>query len=176
MHVSRSSSDPLPSPLALDIRQYLWCPRCISPSPDLFRSSLRHQGMFIPPAIIRTFTKYYQLLAETPEGIDALASFDIVGYAGAPLPDDLGDRLVSSGVNILSIYGTTETGSLMNSNRDFSADKFWNWVRPLPTSANYLVMEPQGGDTFEVVIKDGYPPKVRSCLLVFGCYDLQTTT
>ncbi|KAG7444789.1 L-aminoadipate-semialdehyde dehydrogenase [Guyanagaster necrorhizus] len=103
-----------------------------------------------------------KLLAETPEGVNALASFDIVGYAGAPLPDDLGDRLVQAGVNLLSIYGTTETGSLMNSNRDFSTDKLWNWTRPLLGSANYLVWEPQGGDTFEVIVKDGYPPKIET--------------
>ncbi len=48
----------------------------------------------------------------------------------------------------------------MNSNRDFATDKLWNWTRPLPGSANYLVWEPQGGDTFEVIVKDGYPPKV----------------
>ncbi|KAK0193418.1 L-aminoadipate-semialdehyde dehydrogenase [Armillaria mellea] len=87
------------------------------------------------------------LLAETPAGVDALASFDIVGYAGAPLPDDLGDRLILAGVNLLSIYGTTETGSLMNSNRDFATDKHWNWTRPLSGSADYL---------------DGYPPKIET--------------
>ncbi|SJK99612.1 related to LYS2  len=103
-----------------------------------------------------------KLLAETPAGVNALASFDIVGYAGAPLPDDLGDRLVQAGVNLLSIYATTETGSLMNSSRDFATDKLWNWTRPLPGSANYLVWEPQGGDTFEVIVKDGYPPKTET--------------
>ncbi|SJK99598.1 related to LYS2  len=103
-----------------------------------------------------------KLLAETPAGVNALASFDIVGYAGAPLPDDLGDRLIQAGVNLLSIYGTTETGSLMNSNRDFATDKLWNWTRPLPGSVNYLVWEPQGGDTFEVIVKDGYPPKIET--------------
>ncbi|KAK0470220.1 L-aminoadipate-semialdehyde dehydrogenase [Desarmillaria tabescens] len=103
-----------------------------------------------------------KLLAETPEGVNALASFDVVGYAGAPLPDDLGDRLIQAGVNLLSIYGTTETGALMNSNRDFATDKLWNWTRPLTGSANYLVWEPQGGDTFEVVVKDGYPSKIET--------------
>ncbi|KAF9052348.1 L-aminoadipate-semialdehyde dehydrogenase [Hymenopellis radicata] len=116
------------------------------------------------PPVRQCFAVPYviKLLAETAEGVNALASFDTVSYAGAPLPDDLGDRLVKSGVNLLSIYGTTETGSLLNSNRDFTADKLWNWVRPLPTSLNYLVFEPQGADTFEVVIKDGYPPKIET--------------
>ncbi|KAK0222258.1 hypothetical protein IW262DRAFT_1553304 [Armillaria fumosa] len=88
--------------------------------------------------------------------------FPIVRYAGAPLSDDLNDRLVEARVNLLSIYGTTETGSLMNCNRDFATDKLWNWTCPLLGSANYLVWEPQGGDTFEVIVKDRYPPKTET--------------
>ncbi|EJD50787.1 L-aminoadipate-semialdehyde dehydrogenase [Auricularia subglabra TFB-10046 SS5] len=103
-----------------------------------------------------------KLLAETEEGVRALSSFDVVSYAGAALPDDLGDRLTASGVNLLSIYGTTETGSLMNSNRDFANDKLWNWVKPLPGSAHYLDFEDRGGNTFEVIVKDGYPPKIET--------------
>lgn len=48
----------------------------------------------------------------------------------------------------------------MNSTRSYATDKAWNWVRPVPGILDYLVMEPRGGDTFEVVVKDGYPPKV----------------
>ncbi|KAJ7623485.1 L-aminoadipate-semialdehyde dehydrogenase [Roridomyces roridus] len=103
-----------------------------------------------------------KLLGETPEGVAALASFDIVGYAGAAVPDDLGTRLVAAGVNLLSIYGTTETGGLMNSERDFDTDKDWNWVRSKGLIVDYLVMEPRGNDTFEAVVKDGYPPKIET--------------
>ncbi|KAF5367566.1 hypothetical protein D9758_003797 [Tetrapyrgos nigripes] len=103
-----------------------------------------------------------KLLGETEEGVKMLATFDVVSYAGAPLPDDLGDRLVAAGVNILSIYGTTETGSLMNSSRDFATDKEWNWVRPTPVSKHFLEFEPRGNNTYEVVVKDGYPPKIET--------------
>ncbi|KAK7060800.1 hypothetical protein VNI00_000533 [Paramarasmius palmivorus] len=103
-----------------------------------------------------------KLLGETEEGTRMLASFDVVSFAGAPLPEDLGDRLTAAGVNLLSIYGTTETGSLMNSERDFATDKGWNWVRPLASSKPYIRFEPQGNNTFEVVVLDGYPPKIQS--------------
>ncbi|KAK0470229.1 L-aminoadipate-semialdehyde dehydrogenase [Desarmillaria tabescens] len=103
-----------------------------------------------------------KLLAETPEGVNALASFDIVAYAGAPLPDDLGNRLMQAGINLLSVFGATETGFMMDSDRDFATDKLWNWNHPFIGSANYLVWEPQGGDTFELIVKDGYPPKVET--------------
>ncbi|KAH7098977.1 L-aminoadipate-semialdehyde dehydrogenase [Auriculariales sp. MPI-PUGE-AT-0066] len=103
-----------------------------------------------------------KLLAETEEGTRALASFDVVSYAGAALPDDLGDRLTAAGVKLLSIYGTTETGSLMNSQRDFTTDKLWNWVRPLVGSAPFLEFEDHGANTYELIVKDGYPPKIET--------------
>lgn len=48
-----------------------------------------------------------KLLAETEEGIKSLASFEAVSFAGAAVPDDLGDRLVAAGVPLISFYGTT---------------------------------------------------------------------
>ncbi|KAL1746963.1 hypothetical protein HDZ31DRAFT_32891 [Schizophyllum fasciatum] len=116
------------------------------------------------PPVKQCFAVPYviKLMGETVEGIDALASFDVVSYAGAALPDDLGDRLTKANVNLLSIYGTTETGSLMNSQRDFVTDKLWNWVRPLPSSKAFLVFEPRGNAAFELVVKDGYPPKIET--------------
>lgn len=84
--------------------------------------------------------------------------------------------MVAAGVNLLSIYGTTEvrrpsqvsanrtnflqTGSLLNSEREMATDKNWNWVRAKGMILDYLVMEPRGDNTFEAVVKDGYPPKV----------------
>ncbi|KAK7454620.1 hypothetical protein VKT23_011373 [Stygiomarasmius scandens] len=81
-----------------------------------------------------------KLLGETEEGVKMMASFDVVSYAGAPLP----------------------TGTLMNSSRDFVTDKDWNWVRPTALSKHYLAFEPQGNDTFEVIVRDGYPPKIET--------------
>ncbi|KAJ7132141.1 L-aminoadipate-semialdehyde dehydrogenase [Mycena epipterygia] len=116
------------------------------------------------PPVRQCFAVPYviKLLGETPEGLAALASFDIVGYAGAAVPDDLGTRLVAGGVNLLSIYGTTETGGLLNSARDMAVDKDWNWLRATGLILDYLVMEPRGDNTFEAVIKDGYPPKIET--------------
>ncbi|KAJ7355604.1 L-aminoadipate-semialdehyde dehydrogenase [Mycena albidolilacea] len=116
------------------------------------------------PPVKQCFAVPYviKLLGETPEGVTALASFDLVGYAGAAVPDDLGTRLVAAGVNLFSIYGTTETGGLLNSERDMTTDKDWNWLRAKGMILDYLVMEPRGDNTFEAVVKDGYPPKIES--------------
>lgn len=48
----------------------------------------------------------------------------------------------------------------MNSSRPYATDKAWNWLRPNPRMRDYLDMEPRGGNTFEVVVKDGCPTKV----------------
>ncbi|KZT73346.1 L-aminoadipate-semialdehyde dehydrogenase [Daedalea quercina L-15889] len=103
-----------------------------------------------------------KLLGETEEGVRALANFESITFAGAAVPDDLGDRLTAAGVNIKAIYGTTETGSLLSSERDFAADKAWNWLRMEGRIADYLVMEDRGSGTYESVVKDGWPAKNQS--------------
>lgn len=103
-----------------------------------------------------------KLLGETEEGVASLAKMEAVSFAGAAVPDDLGDRLVAAGVPLFSQYGTTETGALMTSNRDFATDKAWNYVRNEGLISQYLELIPQGSNTFEVVVKDGWPAKIMS--------------
>ncbi|CCM04467.1 uncharacterized protein FIBRA_06647 [Fibroporia radiculosa] len=103
-----------------------------------------------------------KLLGETEEGVKALADFESITFAGAALPDELGDRLTAAGVNINAIYGTTETGSLIKSTRNFAIDKAWNWLRMEGPIADYMVMEDRGSGTFESVVKDGWPAKIQS--------------
>lgn len=76
--------------------------------------------------------------------------------------DELGDRLVAAGVPLVSFYGATETGMLLNSKRTFASDTAWNWVRAEGLIEQYLSLEPQGADTFEVVVKPGWPALIMS--------------
>ncbi|KIY63134.1 L-aminoadipate-semialdehyde dehydrogenase [Cylindrobasidium torrendii FP15055 ss-10] len=115
----------------------------------------RARQIFAVPYVVK-------LLGETEEGVRAMAAMDFVATTGAPIPNDLGDRLVTAGVNLMSLYGATEIGSLMTSVRNYALDKLWNWVRPSAVTIDYLVFEPQGDDTFELVIKDGFPTKVQT--------------
>lgn len=103
-----------------------------------------------------------KLLGETEEGVASMLKMEAVSFAGAALPDDLGDRLVAAGVPLISQYGATETGSLMTSNRDFKGDKAWNYVRNEGLIAEHLELVPQGGNMFEVVVKEGWPAKIMS--------------
>ncbi|OSX67090.1 hypothetical protein POSPLADRAFT_1128883 [Postia placenta MAD-698-R-SB12] len=110
---------------------------------------------FLVPYVIK-------LLGETEEGVCALAEFESITFSGAPVPDDLGDRLTAAGVNIQATYGTTETGTLLKSTRDFKTDKAWNWLRVEGPISDYIVMEDRGSNTFESVVKDGWPAKIQS--------------
>lgn len=65
-----------------------------------------------------------KLLGETEEGIQTLANFEAVSFAGAAVPDDLGDRLVEAGVNLISFYGTTGELEFPIANCNVSSDRW----------------------------------------------------
>ena len=50
----------------------------------------------------------------------------------------------------------------MSSRRDYAIDPFWNWLRVEGPIAQYLEFAPQGSDTFELIVKDGWPAKIVS--------------
>ncbi|OLN97928.1 Iterative polyketide synthase CazM 2 [Colletotrichum chlorophyti] len=102
-----------------------------------------------------------KLLAETEGGVEALKRLKLVLYGGSSCPDDLGDRLVEAGVYLVGHYGATEMGQLMTSFRE-PGDKYWNYMRPLPSAKPWLRMIPIGGDVYECVVLDGLPSKVLS--------------
>ncbi len=47
-----------------------------------------------------------KILAESSEGLKALAKLKVVMFGGSACPDSLGDRLVENNVNLVSHYGT----------------------------------------------------------------------
>ena len=83
-----------------------------------------------PPAQHFAVPYVLKLLGETQEGVETLASFEAVSFAGAAVPDDLGDRLVAAGVNLMSQYGTTgesdvsSSGTRLTSRRDWCTPDF----------------------------------------------------
>ncbi|OJJ30358.1 hypothetical protein ASPWEDRAFT_120587 [Aspergillus wentii DTO 134E9] len=102
-----------------------------------------------------------KLLAETDDGIAALAGFKAVMFGGSACPDSLGDRLVANGVNLISHYGSTETGQLMTSVRP-REDKEWDYLRPSEAVKRFLRFEERSAGIFELVCLDGWPSKVTS--------------
>lgn len=102
-----------------------------------------------------------KLLAESSEGIHALAAMKVVMFGGSACPDALGNQLVEGGVNLISHYGTTETGQLMTSFRP-PGDKAWNYVRVHEKLEPFVLWEERGANLFELVVLDGWPSKVAS--------------
>lgn len=47
-----------------------------------------------------------KILAESSDGLEALAKLKVVMFGGSACPDSLGDRLVANNVNLVSHYGT----------------------------------------------------------------------
>ena len=58
------------------------------------------------PGLIAAVPYSYKLLAETQKGVNALRSCDIVMSGGSACPDDLGNRLVGHGINLIVQFGT----------------------------------------------------------------------
>lgn len=51
-----------------------------------------------------------QMLSETRDGLQKLASLDLVSTGGSPLPAAIGDQLCQHGVKLVSRYGSSECG------------------------------------------------------------------
>ncbi|TLS31171.1 hypothetical protein PpBr36_03831 [Pyricularia pennisetigena] len=115
----------------------------------------------IKPETFNCVPYVLKILAETPEGLAALARCKMVVYAGAACPDDLGDLLVEHGVNLVAHYGQTEMGQLMMSTRP-PGDKTWNYMRLLPRARPFIHMDPLGDGQYECVVLDGLETKVMS--------------
>lgn len=99
-----------------------------------------------------------KLLAEKPEGIKVLAKPQIVLFGGSSCPDDLGDRLVAQGVNLVANYGATETGQIMTSFRP-PGDNEWQYMRLHRPVADFTLMDEISPGVFECVALDGLPSK-----------------
>lgn len=102
-----------------------------------------------------------KLLSESKEGIGALSAMKIVMFGGSACPDVLGDILTEAGVNLVSHYGTTETGQLATSFRP-KGDNAWNYVRIHDRLEPYVRFEETGGGLFELVVLEGWPSKVAT--------------
>ncbi|KAH0388306.1 acetyl-CoA synthetase-like protein, partial [Aureobasidium melanogenum] len=123
------------------------------------RQGLTAQLQFLKPEIFNCVPYLLKLLCETEEGINELAKVSLVLYAGSGCPDDVGDLLVSRGVNLVQNYGCTEIGRIMTSFRS-SGDTEWNYCRlNLPVSEHVLMDEIAPG-VFECVALESLKTRV----------------
>ena len=113
------------------------------------------------------FVKYFssvpyilQMLADEDDALKALRSMNMVGVGGAALPQSVGDDLVRKGINLISRFGSAECGFLMSSQRDFSKDMEWQYLRDLGTQS--LSFEQQGNGLYELIIGKDWPHMAKT--------------
>ncbi|KAL9625656.1 MAG: hypothetical protein Q9160_000370 [Pyrenula sp. 1 TL-2023] len=114
------------------------------------------------PQYVVTVPYALKLLAEGPEGINALKAAEIVTAGGSRIIDEVGDLLVDQDVHLGSNYGSTEVGFLFSSTWRPREDKAWNYLEPRPHVAPYIHWKPYSEGLFECVVLDGFGGKAAS--------------
>lgn len=91
---------------------YLWRalysskPIWVFPASDLPLTSFNVLSLLrlCSPSALHAVPYILKLLGDSEEGIERLSQFKLVIYGGSAMPDGLGDKLVSRGVNLLGLY------------------------------------------------------------------------
>ncbi len=107
------------------------------------------------PNVLHVVPYIMELLAQTEEGIDAMKRCERVVFSGSGAPDDLGNELVAKGVNVETLWGSTEIGGLGTSFNRAPGDTSWDYIRIPPPVAKYIWMKPLDDDTYECVYLHG---------------------
>lgn len=118
------------------------------------------ERQFVSPVRYFSSVPYIlQMLAEDRAGVQMLQKMEIVGVGGAALPPQVGDELVNQGVRLVSRFGSAECGFLLSSDRQFEADKDWQYLRLPPNSNNLLLFEQHSSDErlFELIVLPQWP-------------------
>ncbi|CAG8797490.1 659_t:CDS:2, partial [Dentiscutata erythropus] len=88
------------------------------------------------PAIIE------QIYKNHPEEIKTLLKLSSIKYAGAALSPQIGKKLIQSGVNVQSMYSSTETGVIMDTSKNSSSPNIpWNAINLVVPETKELIIE-----------------------------------
>ncbi|KZO93602.1 acetyl-CoA synthetase-like protein [Calocera viscosa TUFC12733] len=125
-------------------------------SPDTALLSFRKSNCdwcFGIPAFLDTYSN-------DPEIIKFLATKTAVVFGSSPLPEEAGDRLVAGGVNLVNIYGATETGIV--SRLCFERRTDWLYTEISPMVNHRLQEDDDAGDIYRLVFEPNhyYSPAV----------------
>ncbi|KAF2725695.1 acetyl-CoA synthetase-like protein [Polychaeton citri CBS 116435] len=113
----------------------------------------------LPPVRYLSCVPYVlRALVADPQGrgLRYLQQMDLVGVGGAALPADVGDQLVSSGVNLVSRYGSAECGFLLSSHREYAKDRDWQYLRADTGAENLRFENEADGNLAELIVLEGW--------------------
>lgn len=106
--------------------------------------------------------------SQDESGLRLLQGMDLVGVGGAALPASVGEYLASRDVKLVSRYGSAECGFLLSSNRNYSTDREWSYLRADSClQPDYYDFEPQTGEAgepslFEFIVKPKWPHRGKT--------------
>ncbi|KAF4555331.1 Non-canonical non-ribosomal peptide synthetase-like protein 1 [Elsinoe fawcettii] len=120
-------------------------------------ANLSEAGETPPVRYFSSVPYVLQSMEASEPGLAHLRRMSIVGVGGAALPAEIGERLITSSVPLISRFGSAECGFLMSSHRDYSSDSAWQYLRAPPSSG--LIFEPQASspDRYELIIPPTWP-------------------
>ncbi|RDI78350.1 hypothetical protein Vi05172_g11662 [Venturia inaequalis] len=104
-----------------------------------------------------------QMLADENDGMALLQAMELISVGGAALPQNIGDKLVDNGVNLVSRFGSAECGFLLSSHRLYKSDKEWQYLR-LPANSKHLSFEPEvdDGNLSQLIVLSTWPHVAKS--------------
>ncbi|KAL8694896.1 MAG: hypothetical protein Q9218_000560 [Villophora microphyllina] len=114
------------------------------------------------PDIVYAVPYILKLLVESPDSVEVLRSCDQVLFIGSQCPDELGDRLVSQGINLGTWLGATEIGTVGTSVFRPPGDKEWAYLRIDTSKMRHIWPRPVADNQYEFVYLKDYPLRVES--------------
>ncbi|KIK57003.1 hypothetical protein GYMLUDRAFT_247277 [Collybiopsis luxurians FD-317 M1] len=103
--------------------------------------------------MISTVPSILEEWATDPEKVEALKSFKRVHISGGPLVASVGDMLVGQGVNVTTIYASTELGSIMEYKSQLLPEG-WNYFSLGTMLAPVLDPSPEDGENvYRLLVK-----------------------
>ncbi|KAF9650627.1 acetyl-CoA synthetase-like protein [Thelephora ganbajun] len=118
----------------------------ILPTPDLVYSG----SVATKSDLIFCVPLFVELWAKDPAKLEYFKTIHGLWYAGAPLKKSVGDYVVSQGVNVFQLYGSTEMGTVTET-LPKEMNKEWEWFRFSSLIKPHFI--PDGNGAYELVVE-----------------------
>ncbi|KAF5366031.1 hypothetical protein D9758_006730 [Tetrapyrgos nigripes] len=121
----------------------------VIPTPDsVFAAAVKTQSsvLYCVPSIVEE-------LARDPEKVKIFSKLVGVWYGGGPLAISMGDMLSKASVNIVSLYGQTESGTLNQMFPSGPDPRGWQWLRISEHVDPVFVPSEDTDNIFKLVLK-----------------------